>query len=115
YFFSYSSPLLGGVVAAERVLPVGWGEGLDQVAAYLNGRPGSERQRIYATDTVRLSLRPSVRGQIVAAVNRRVGYAVSYIAAAQRGDERLPRRKRLVLTVRIDGTEYAHVYALTRS
>ena len=46
YALAYYNPLVGGGPAASRVLLVGWGEGLDQVAAYLNAQPSSERQLI---------------------------------------------------------------------
>jgi len=38
YFFSYYNPLLGGARAAQRVLLVGWGEGLEKAAQYLNAK-----------------------------------------------------------------------------
>jgi hypothetical protein len=42
YYLSYYSPLLGGATAAPDEMMVGWGEGLDQVAGYLNALPDSE-------------------------------------------------------------------------
>lgn len=39
YYLSYYNPLLGGGAVAQRVLLVGWGEGVDQVGAYLRNRP----------------------------------------------------------------------------
>jgi 4-amino-4-deoxy-L-arabinose transferase-like glycosyltransferase len=36
YYLAYYSPLLGGGVVAPRLMPIGWGEGLDQAAHYLN-------------------------------------------------------------------------------
>ena len=41
YYLSYYSPLLGGGPVAERTVMVGNGEGLDQVAAWLNARPNA--------------------------------------------------------------------------
>jgi hypothetical protein len=41
YLFSYFNPLLGGGARAQQVMLVGWGEGLDGAAAYLNARPDS--------------------------------------------------------------------------
>jgi len=40
YLTTYN-PLAGGIRAAARTLPVGWGEGLEEAAAYLNDLPGS--------------------------------------------------------------------------
>jgi hypothetical protein len=42
YYLTYYNPLLGGPQAAEKVLQIGWGEGLDEAARYLNAKPGSE-------------------------------------------------------------------------
>lgn len=42
YFLTYYNPLLGGVGRAVRQIPVGWGEGLERAAYYLNGLPGAE-------------------------------------------------------------------------
>jgi hypothetical protein len=36
YYLSYYNPLLGGSAKAPEVMMVGWGEGLDQAADYLN-------------------------------------------------------------------------------
>ena len=36
YYFSYFNPLAGGGPAATRLTRIGWGEGMDQVADYLN-------------------------------------------------------------------------------
>ncbi|GAB4427410.1 MAG: hypothetical protein Kow0031_07450 [Anaerolineae bacterium] len=37
YYFTYFNPLLGGIKTAEKAVTVGWGEGLDVAAVYLNG------------------------------------------------------------------------------
>ncbi len=42
YYTCYYNPLVGAGRAAVRVLPVGSGEGLEEVAAYLNGKPHAE-------------------------------------------------------------------------
>ncbi|MFN8456229.1 MAG: glycosyltransferase family 39 protein [Anaerolineae bacterium] len=36
YYFTYYNPLLGGIQGAAQAVTIGWGEGLDQAAAYLN-------------------------------------------------------------------------------
>jgi len=43
YFFSYYNPLLGGPRMATQVLLVGWGEGLEKAAEYLNAKPGADQ------------------------------------------------------------------------
>ena len=39
YYYSFYNPLLGGGRQALKAVPVGWGEGLDQAAQYLNKKP----------------------------------------------------------------------------
>lgn len=59
YLTAYN-PLLGGVRAAQRVLLVGWGEGLAEAAAYLNDRPGASRVAAWYGHNV---FAPFFRGQ----------------------------------------------------
>ncbi len=46
YYLNYYNPLVGGSRKAPRVMMIGWGEGLDQAARYLNGKPGAEKLRV---------------------------------------------------------------------
>jgi len=48
YYLTYFNPLAGGSRAAPNVLFVGWGEGLDEAARWLNTQPDSENFRIAA-------------------------------------------------------------------
>lgn len=48
YYLTYYNPLVGGSRTAPQVLFVGWGEGLDAAARWLNTLPGSENFRIAA-------------------------------------------------------------------
>jgi 4-amino-4-deoxy-L-arabinose transferase-like glycosyltransferase len=41
YYFTYYNPLLGGARTAEKLMTIGWGEGLDLAAAYLNQEPNA--------------------------------------------------------------------------
>ncbi len=43
YYISYYNPALGGSRTAPELILVGWGEGLDRAAAYLNGKPGADQ------------------------------------------------------------------------
>ncbi len=36
YYFTYYNPVLGGIQGAAQAITIGWGEGLDQAADYLN-------------------------------------------------------------------------------
>jgi hypothetical protein len=46
YYLPYYNPLLGGSRKAPQVLQIGWGEGLDQAAAYLNRKPDVRNLRV---------------------------------------------------------------------
>jgi 4-amino-4-deoxy-L-arabinose transferase-like glycosyltransferase len=48
YYITYYNPLMGGGPAAVKTLLVGWGEGLDMAARYLNGLPNPETTVISA-------------------------------------------------------------------
>jgi hypothetical protein len=46
YYFTYYNPLMGGKKRAPEVMMIGWGEGLDQAARYLNTKPDSNMLRV---------------------------------------------------------------------
>jgi hypothetical protein len=48
YYFTYYNPLLGGGAAAARTMIVGWGEGLDQAAKWLNTLPDAQNLDVVA-------------------------------------------------------------------
>lgn len=48
YYFTYYNPLAGGSRTAPQVLFVGWGEGLDQVASWLNTQEDAHNKRAVA-------------------------------------------------------------------
>jgi 4-amino-4-deoxy-L-arabinose transferase-like glycosyltransferase len=48
YYLTYYNPLLGGIQVAERMVTVGWGEGLELAAEYLNQKPDAEDMRVSA-------------------------------------------------------------------
>jgi len=41
YYLTYFNPMLGGIKAASQVMMIGWGEGLELAADYLNQKPNS--------------------------------------------------------------------------
>jgi hypothetical protein len=43
YYLTYYNPLLGGSARVPEVMMIGWGEGLDQAAQYLNSKLGAEQ------------------------------------------------------------------------
>jgi hypothetical protein len=48
YYLTYYNPLAGGLKQASETLIVGWGEGLDQAARWLNQQPDAEHLRVAA-------------------------------------------------------------------
>lgn len=48
YYMTYYNPLFGGARTAEEVLFVGWGEGLEEVGAWLNQQPEAEQRKVIA-------------------------------------------------------------------
>ncbi len=55
YYLSYYSPLMGGTAEATSAMMVGWGEGFDQVADYLNAQPDAS-DLVVATEAWRTPL-----------------------------------------------------------
>ncbi len=48
YYFNYTNPLLGGGRTAPKFVVLGWGEGLDRAAAYLNQQPDAAQKTVAA-------------------------------------------------------------------
>jgi hypothetical protein len=46
YYFTYYNPLMGGSSRAPDVMMIGWGEGLDQAARYLNAKPDAAKFKV---------------------------------------------------------------------
>jgi hypothetical protein len=116
YPLSYYNPLLGGGPAASRLLLVGWGEGLDQVASYLNRQADAPNQT--AAVLYPDSLDAQFAGQAVPLTAYDLAdVAVRYIAADQR-DLTPPALDAALehmspeLEVEINGIRYARVYRL---
>ncbi len=122
YYLSYYNPLVGGGQQAPRFLLVGWGEGLDRVAAYLNAQPGEIR----AASGYSGQLKPFCKGRVWSLnehnllsvlYKHEAGYVVLYISHAQRN---MPSRAVVRYfrslepehVVRIHGVEYARIYRM---
>jgi hypothetical protein len=96
------------------VLLVGWGEGLDQVARYLNAQPNPEQQMIAVYFPLELNFQGMVAGTVTQFGDPRpINYVVDYVNAAQRGHTP-PEVNGLVPQheVWINGILYARVYRL---
>ena len=124
YYFSYYNSVAGGAAAAARLMPVGWGEGLDQAAAYLNTLPGVESAKVTAWYST--TFEPYFKGQAIYKIDEdkisrsakpgvAADYVVFYINQVQR---QLPSEGVLqffqtgspVYTVTLNGLDYAWIY-----
>jgi hypothetical protein len=129
YYLSYYNPLLGGSRQAQQVMMIGWGEGLDEAARYLNARPGAEQLRVmthypegpfsYVFAGQALDL-PNTWQDLQDEELDGVDYLVLYIHQwqRQRPDPDLLAffaRQTPEYVVRIDGFDYAQVYNLQES
>jgi hypothetical protein len=121
YYFTYYNPLLGGAPTAARVMTVGWGEGLDQAASYLNDMSRAEQFRV--TSWYHYSFRPFFQGEATRFVSDAgqtlsSDYAVVYRNQIQR---ELPTAELVryltenhtpVFTATMQGVDYVYVYSL---
>jgi len=125
YYFTFYNPALGGIRQASHVILVGWEEGLEKAARYLNEKEGIEDKRVLAWYSA-LGFNTFFRGQSRELSPERQpandvwlwyesDYVVFYVNQVQR---RLPDTRTLaflrslepVYTVRLKGLEYAWVY-----
>jgi hypothetical protein len=129
YYLSYYNPVLGGAPAAAEVMTIGWGEGLDQVAEYLEGQGPGEAPPVTIgvwTGTFSYLYGGEIWHSSFAAEPysaeawRQSEYLVVYVNQWQR--QRLPAglmehmaRMTPVFTARIDGLDYAYVYDIRRA
>jgi hypothetical protein len=116
YYLSYYSPLFGGGPAAQRTVMVGNGEGLDQVAAWLNEQPGAAEQWVVSHSFDILQALIVASGEPLRdRVPSNADYVVLYRFQIQIGhsprvlDEYLNRRTPEHV-VSINGVEYARIY-----
>jgi hypothetical protein len=126
YALSYYNPLLGGVDAATETMMVGWGEGLDQVAEYLNARPEPEEVQVL-TRVWPSSLSYFLEGDLIftkfaedmrtVAAWLRSDFYVLYLTEMQRG--MIPKdiaryfaNREPAMIALVQGVPYAYVYDL---
>jgi 4-amino-4-deoxy-L-arabinose transferase-like glycosyltransferase len=108
------NPLAGGTAVARQALMVGWGEGLDQAAAYLNRLPGAERLTV--STQYHHVLRLAFDGRTVRVPSPRpVDYYVVYVNMIQRNTVPIPVRQAVadghpVFTATVNGVPFAWVY-----
>ena len=115
YYLSYYNPLLGGAARAPEVMFVGWGEGMDGVARYLNAKEDAQDLTVAAWYNRGpfsfLFAGESDSSQYYWTAD----YAVSYLNQWQR---ETPARQLIAYlnrqppeeTIAIDGIDYARIY-----
>jgi hypothetical protein len=117
YELAYYNPLLGGGPGAARLIPVGWGEGLELAGAYIMAQPDGATQTV--ATWYRPSLKPYISSTLVPLgdllIPNKVGYAVLYIDQVQRRDDAeatdwLRAHLTPVQTIRIHGIDYVEIY-----
>jgi hypothetical protein len=119
YHLSYFNPLLGGGRAAQNMFLIGWGEGMDQVGAWLSARPDIGHGQVISALPPTLQPFVPVPVQEIRAIDTASpNYAVVYRESLQRGDApeiyaRIQQTAPLHV-VRIHGIEYAWIHQLPR-
>lgn len=127
YYLSYYNPLMGGSRKAPQTMQIGWGEGLDQAARYLNQKPNAAKLKVItwypsgcfsyffdgAERTMYLSSDPS---PVMWEKFITSDYAVIYIGQWQRELSK-PMLEYVAKmepehSIWIDGLEYARIYKL---
>lgn len=117
YYLAYFNPVLGGPARAAQTTLMGWGEGMEQVAAYLNTKPGADQ--LYVAATPSQTLLPYFAGTgenfYTNDIAFRADYVVLYLAQMQRRApspeivdyfENQPPEKEIT----IQGVTYAKIY-----
>ncbi|RMH78458.1 MAG: phospholipid carrier-dependent glycosyltransferase, partial [Calditrichaeota bacterium] len=114
YYHSYYNPLIGGNRLAPKLIKVGWGEGMEQVAAYLNQQENAQSLVVatsYASTLLPFFVGRAVKHHQVAPSD----YVLNYIRQVQNGypfpeywQYYQPRPP--LMTVHEDGLDYAWLY-----
>lgn len=86
YYLAYFNPLMGGLPRALETTLVGWGEGMEQAASYLNQRPDADQ--LYVAAVPAQTFLPYFRGNgenfYTNDVALRADYVVLYVSQVQR-------------------------------
>ena len=121
YYFSYYNPIMGGNSKAPDVMMIGWGEGLDQAARYLNAKPGVKKMKVqswYDRDPFSYIFEGRTINQDFPANPTELRKADYYVLYFHQWQRELPSEEFIRYfdtlqpehIVRIDGLEYARVY-----
>ena len=124
YYFSYYNPMFGGAPVAAQLMQVGWGEGLNEAANYLNNIPDIKNRK--AVSWYSTTFEPYFQGQTIYKIDEAkisrdpkpglaADYVIIYINQLQR---RLPsdgalayfQQEKPLHTVILNGLDYAWIY-----
>ncbi len=119
YYFTYYNPLLGGIRQAEKLLTIGWGEGLDLAADYLNKKSDAETTRV--ASWYQSTFAPYYEGTAISYSEEKGkvlagDYAIFYINQTQRRFpddilfEYFENRFEPEQTITLHGINYAWIY-----
>ncbi len=124
YYLSYFNPLMGGPRKAPEVLQIGWGEGLDEAARYLNAMPGADQMTVaswyeriffdyFEGRTIEIETQPRISKDKIQEILA-ADYIVIYYHQLQRG---MPENLLEVIEdqepihrIWINGLEYIRIY-----
>ncbi len=119
YELTYYNPLLGGANGAQRAILVGWGEGYDLAAEWLNRLPGADQLEVTVRGVANFA--PLFHGRTRSADGYRPGttdYVVLYISQLQRqqnpgllGEYRGPAGPPPAFVGRLAGIDFVWVYS----
>ncbi len=124
YYFTYYNPFLGGGQKASEIMIVGWGEGLDEAARWLNAQPQAESLEAVAWYST--TFEPYFHGRAIYKIEEEkisrsaksglaAHYVIFYINQLQR---QLPSEGALqhfravppIHIVRLNGLDYVWIY-----
>jgi 4-amino-4-deoxy-L-arabinose transferase-like glycosyltransferase len=116
YPLSFFNPLVGGPTVARQAVVVGWGEGTDQVAAYLDAQPNASQ--LVVSSIYHDLMHPLFRGSGVPLSRwQEADYLADYVNMDQRelvpGPlQALVQTEAPAFTARINGLDYVRLYAI---
>jgi 4-amino-4-deoxy-L-arabinose transferase-like glycosyltransferase len=113
YYLAYYNPLAGGSRLAPRIMPLGWGEGMDLAAEYLNQKENAAQLTVATGGIPGFS--PLFEGRVESLTERGVAttdYALVYISDLQEG---APAAERLSdqqpeHVLRVRGMDYVWIF-----
>lgn len=124
YYFTYYNPALGGGQTVSRTMIVGWGEGLDRAAQWLNGLPAAQNTDVVSWYST--TFEPFFQGHAIYKIGEdkisrtakpglAADYVVFYINQVQRdlpspGALQFFRAVPPAHTITLNGIDYAWIY-----